>query len=58
MKPFVILCFLVGGAIQFVGLAYGATAFEELNLPVIFGAIFAGTAVEMLGLGLHLGSRM
>ena len=47
----------LGGLVQVGGVAYALLGFEETNLPLLVGALFVGTLIEMGGVALLMASR-
>jgi hypothetical protein len=47
----------LGGLIQVGGVAYAVLGFEEMNLPLLVGALVVGTMIEMGGVALLMASR-
>jgi hypothetical protein len=41
--------FILGGLIQVGGAAYAILGFENLNVPLLLGAVLVGGAIETMG---------
>jgi hypothetical protein len=41
--------FVLGGLIQVGGAAYAILGFENLNVPLLLGAVIVGGAIETIG---------